>query len=107
MAPGERHRRIEADDREPAGDVEDRLDDRLARLRLEVVELGGVVPRHTGPVVAVVDVALAAGPAVDPLEHDRGVAAAVVVVLDEDADALVVGEVRAAVGVPGVGILVE
>ena len=54
---GERHRRVEADDRELPRDVEDGLDDRLAHLGLEVVELGGVVPRHAGAVVAVVDVA--------------------------------------------------
>ena len=40
----------------------------------EVVELGRVVPRERGAVVAVVDVALLAGLAVAPLEDDRRVA---------------------------------
>ena len=62
---------------------------------LEVVELRGVVPRHAGAVVAVVDVALLAAPAVDALEHHRGVGVVEVVVLDVDADALVGREVRA------------
>ena len=44
VALGERHRRVEADDREQARDVEDGLDDVLADLGLRVVELRGVVP---------------------------------------------------------------
>ena len=43
---------------------EDGLDDRLAHLRLQVVELRGVVPRHGGAVVAVVDVARLAAPVI-------------------------------------------
>ena len=46
-----------------------------------------------GAVVAVIDVARLAGPAVDALEHDRRVGAVVVVVLDLDRDAAVVGQV--------------
>ncbi len=57
VASGQGHGRVEADDGELAGHVEDRPDDGLAHLRLEVVELGGVVPGHARAVVAVVDVA--------------------------------------------------
>ena len=59
----------------------------LADGRGQEVELGGVVPREAGPVVAVVDVALVAGLAVEPLEHDRGIAVVPVVVLEDDPDA--------------------
>ena len=62
---GEDHRGVEPDDREAAGDVEDRLDHRLADVGLQEVELGRVVPREARPVVAVVEVARLAGPAVD------------------------------------------
>ena len=69
----QRHGGVKADDRELAGDVQDRLDDRLAHLGLQVVELGGIVPRHAGAVVAVVDEPLAAGPFIDPFEDHSGV----------------------------------
>ena len=85
----EHHRGVEADDRELPGDVEDRLDDGLPNLGLEVVELGGVVPGKARPVVAVVDVALVAGPAVHALEDHSGVRAVPVMVLEEDPDSLV------------------
>ena len=92
---GEDHRRVEADDRELAGDVEDRLDDRLADVGPQVVELGGVVPREARAVVAVVDEPLVAGRAVHPLEHDRRVRPVPVMVLEEDRDPVVPGQVRA------------
>ena len=82
---GQGHRGVEADDREVPGDVEDRLDHRLAHLGLEEVELGGVVPGHARAVVAVVDVARRARPVVDALEDDGGVGPVVVAVLDPDA----------------------
>ena len=84
---GEHHRGVEADDREPPRDVEDRLDDLLADVGIEEVELGRVVPREARAVVAVIDVALVAAPAVEALEHDRGVAVVPVVILEDDPDA--------------------
>ena len=86
---GKHHCRVEADDRELAGHVEDGLDDGLADGGLEVVELGGVVPREARAVVAVIDIALVARPAVLPLEDDGCVGAVPVVVLEEDANPLV------------------
>ena len=76
-------------------DVEDRLDHGLADVGSQVVELGGVVPRHARAVVAVVDVAVVAGRGVDALEHDRRVGVVEVVILDLDRDAAVGREVRA------------
>jgi hypothetical protein len=73
VASGQRHRGVEADDRELAGDVEDGLDDGLADLGFEEVQLGGVVPGHARAVVAVVDVARVAGELVGALEDDCGV----------------------------------
>ena len=103
VAFGQGHGRVEADDGELAGDVEDGLDDGLAGVGVEVVELGRVVPGHGGAVVAVVDVALLARGVVHPLEDDRGVAVVVVVVFQEDADAGVVAEVGPVEGVVGEG----
>ena len=71
----------------------------------EEVELGRVVPREARAVVAVVDVALVAGPAVEALEHDGRVAVVPVVVLEDDPDPLVGREVGAAEGVGRVGRL--
>ena len=110
VAAGQGHRGIEADDRELAGDVEDGLDDGLAYLRLEVVELSRVVPGHARAVVAVVDEADAAGPVVGPLEDDSGVGRVPVVIFDLDGDPLIIREVAAGKrvgGVRGVGQLEE
>ena len=68
VALGQGHGGVEADDRKQARDVQDGLDDLLADRRIEEVELGGVVPRHAGAVVAV---SLLAGTHV---ELDRDVA---------------------------------
>ena len=97
----EDHRGVEADHREAPGDLEDRLDDGLADVGLEVVELGGVVPREARPVVAVVDVAPLARRPVAPLEHDGGVGVVPVVVLEADLDPIVVGQVVAGERVGG------
>ena len=102
MLLGEDHRGIEADHREAPGDVQDDLDDVLADLRVEEVQLRRVIPREARAVVAVVDVALVAGPAVEALEGHRRVAVVPVVVLQDDPHALVRGEVRTAVGIGGV-----
>ena len=61
---------------------------------VEEVELRGVVPREARAVVAVVDVANVAGPAVDALEDDRRVAVVPVVVLEDDPDPRVGRQVR-------------
>ena len=95
----EDHRRVESDDRELPGDVQDRLDDRLASVCPQVVELGRVVPREARPVVAVVGETVLVGPAIEPPEDDRGVRRVVVVVIEKDADALVRRQVRATEGV--------
>ena len=99
---GEDHGRVEADDREAPGDGEDRLDDLFADGGVEEVQLRGVVPGKARPVVAVIDVAGVPGPAVEPLEHDRGVAVVPVVILEDDADALVRRQVGPVEGVGGI-----
>ena len=99
VALREHHRGVEADDREAPRDLEDLPDDRLPDVGAQVVELRGVVPGEARAVVAVVDVARLAAPAVDALEHDRGVRRVPVVVLELDADALVGGQVGPVVGV--------
>ena len=105
VALRERHRRVEADDREHARDVEDGFDDRVADLGLRVIELRGVVPRHAGAVVAVVDEAVLTGLAVVAAEHDGGVGLVPVALLDEHADARILGEIRPAELVAGEGRL--
>ena len=104
---GEDHRRVEADDREVPGHVEDRPDDLFANRGVDEVELRGVVPREARAVVAVVDEARRTGPAVDALEHDRGVAVVPVVILEDDRHPLVGRQVRSGERVDRVGRLVE
>ncbi len=103
----ERHGGVEPDHLEAPGDLHDRLDDRRSHLWLEVVELRGVVPRHRGPVVAVIRVAHAPRGALPALEDDRGVAAVVVPVLDPHLDAAAGREVGAGERVAGEGRGVE
>jgi hypothetical protein len=93
VALGQGHGRVKADDRKLAGHVQDGLDDRLAHLGIEIVQLGRVVPGHRRAVVAVVDVLLAARPAVQAPEDDGRVAAVVVVILQEDPHPLVLRQV--------------
>ena len=57
MLLGQRHRRVEADDREIARHVQDGLNDRFAHFGFGVIELRGVVPREGCAVVAVIDIA--------------------------------------------------
>ena len=80
MALGQGHGRVEADDGELVGDMQDGLDHRFPHLGFEVVKLSGVVPGHGCAIVAVVDVAGVAGPMVDALEHHGRVGVVVVVV---------------------------
>ena len=101
VALGKDHRGVESDHRETAGDLEDRLDDRLADVGLEVVQLSRVVPGKARAVVAVVDVADVARRRVAALEDDRGVGVVPVVVFEADLHALVVGQVLARVRVGG------
>ena len=84
VALGEDHRSVETDHREAPRDVDDGADDLLPDLRVQEVELRGVVPRKARAVVAVVDEAFLARRPVEPLEHDRGIAVVPVVVLDDD-----------------------
>ena len=106
VLPGEGHRGVEANHRRPASDRENRLNDRFANLGVEIVELGGVVPRHRGAVVAVVDETLVTGGAVDPFEDDRGVALLPIVILDEDADPFVIRYIGSVKRVGGVGRMI-
>ena len=98
---GQRHGRVESDDGEEPRDVEDGLEHGLAHLGLEVVELRGVVPRHAGAVVAVIEEPHPSGVPVGALEHHRRVGLVPVAVLDLDPDARVVAQVGAVEGVAG------
>ncbi len=98
----EGHGGVETNDRKVSGHVENVLDHRLSDFGIEKIELGGVVPRHTGAVVSVVDVPFPAAALVHPLEDHRGVGSIVVVVLQVDSYSLSAGEVLPGEGVGGV-----
>ena len=95
VALGQHHRRVEADDREAARDVQDHLHDMLADARLRVVKLRGIVPGEGGAVIAVVHEARGAVAMVADAESDGGVGLVVVVVLNLDLDAGVSREIGA------------
>ncbi len=88
------HGRVETNQAETAGGGDDQVAHRLSDLREEEVELGGVVPRHVGAVVAVVQVAAPAAVVVDMLEDYGSVAVIPVAVLDAQADGRVFTQVR-------------
>jgi hypothetical protein len=95
----EQHGHVAADRVAVPADRRQRLAHGVLGSPTAVVELGGVVPGHRGAVVAVVDVARLAAPAILALEGHRSVGVVVVVVLDVDPDALVGRQVRSVVGV--------
>ncbi len=99
----QRHRRIEADDREVHRDVLDLLIHHLPGLRVEEIELGGVVPGHRCSIVAVEDIVGLTGIEVSSLERDRCVAAVVVVVFQLDLNVGIGGEIRSVERVGGEG----
>ena len=74
------HRRIEANDVGAARHGENLLDDRLARLCIQVVDLGGVLPRHVRAVVAVIDVLQRAFRAA--LKGDSGIITPLIAIFD-------------------------
>src|SRR6185369_14868852 len=86
MLLGKRHGSVETDDRKHPRHMEYGADDRLSHLRIQVVELGGIVPGGAGTVIAVVDEAGAAVPVVVMLEHHCSIAPFPVAVLDMQAD---------------------
>src|SRR5215213_6253279 len=98
----QRHRSVEANNRELARDMQDGLDHTLAHLGAEIIKLGSVVPGHAGAVVAMVNIALLAGPAIDALEYYRRIAAIVIMIFEIDSDSLIprkIGPVEAIRGV--------
>ncbi|OQA94010.1 MAG: hypothetical protein BWY25_03017 [Chloroflexi bacterium ADurb.Bin222] len=99
----QRHRRVEADDGRAARHLQDGLDHRFPHFGQQIVELRGVVPRHGGAVVAMIEVARVAGPVIHPLEDDGGVAVGVVVILKINAHPRVVRQVLAVERVGGEG----
>ena len=85
MLRSEGHRRIKANDVGASGHGENLLDHRLARLRIEVVNLGGVLPRHVGAIVAVIDVLQRAFRAA--LKSDSGIITPLIAIFDADRSA--------------------
>jgi hypothetical protein len=67
---GQRHRGVEADHRRETRDVEDLLDDGFAHFGIQVVQLRGVIPRIAGAIVAVIDKARVAAPAIAAAKDD-------------------------------------
>ena len=84
------HRRVKADYRKVPGHVQNVLYYGLARGRVQKVDLRGVVPRHSGAVVSVVNVADVACLVVHALEDHGAVALRIVMVFQVNADAAVV-----------------
>ena len=92
---GQRHGGVKADDRRVAGDGQNGLDHRFTDFRVQIVQLGGVIPGHGSAVVAVIDVTGVAGAVVDALENDRGILTGEVMVFDADADVGIRGKIAA------------
>src|SRR3954471_5865732 len=92
---GERHGGIKADDRRQARYIQDLLNHGFADFRIQIIELGGVIPGIAGAIVAVINKPRVSTPAIASTEHNRGVGFVVVVILNFDFDASVGREIWA------------
>ena len=99
MAPGKGHGGIKADNWETAGDVQDGLDDRLAHFGLEIVKLGGVIPGHTGAVVAMIHIQVLPITFILVLKYHGRITVIVVMILQINTTARVRTEIRPAEGI--------
>ena len=90
----QRHRGVEADYWRKPSYVEDLLDDGFANFGVEIVQLRSVVPRIARPIVAVIDVACFAAPAIAATEDDCSIGLVVVMIFDPDLDSSVGGKIR-------------
>ena len=96
---GKNHRRVKADYRKVPGHVQNVLYYGLARGGVQKVDLRGVVPRHSGAVVSVVNVAGIPIRIINTLKNYRTVVFAVVVVFQEERNSAVLRKVFAVKGV--------
>ena len=103
MPLGEGHGRVKANDRKQARDVQDGLNHLFADGSVQVVELRGVVPGKAGAVVAVIDVAGFAAGFIATAKDHGGIGLVVIVILDLEFNAAVVGEIGSFEGVGGIG----
>ena len=106
MLAGQSHGGIETDQAEALGDSNDQITHCLAYFREEEVELGRVVPRHMGAVVAVVDVTALSSALIMIFTNDCSVAMVPVAILDADADLGGITKIRSAEAVGRVGWLI-
>ncbi len=103
----ERHGRVETDNRRQARYVQDGLNHRFARFGVQVVDLRGVVPRHRGAVVAVIDITFVAGVTVLALKDDSRVRRVVVMVFQKDTHPVVLRQVGAIKAIARVGRTIQ
>src|SRR5512136_2072707 len=90
------HGGIETDDRKFPSHVEDRLNDSFPDFRIQVVQLGRIIPGHPGPVVAVVDKLFVATSPIYSFEDHGGIAPVEIMILEINSDLSMPGEVRSA-----------
>ena len=101
----EGHSGVEADDREETGHMQDGLDHLFTHCGVQVVQLGGVVPRKARAIIAVIDVSCLPRCPVTPAKHDRCVGLLVVVAFDLDLHTRVLRQVGAIKVVSGIGTI--
>ena len=99
---GKGHRRVKADDGKVLRDMQDDLDDGFAHLSLRIIELGGVIPRKRSAVVAVIDIACIASRAVIAFEDNRRIGMIVVMIFQNNLDAIIIRQAFAIKGICGI-----
>ena len=73
MLFGKHHRRIETDNRKIARNVQDFLYDFFARGGIQKIYLSRIVPRHSGAVIPVINIAHILRLHIDPFKDDGAV----------------------------------
>ena len=97
------HGCVETDNGEHSCNMQNLLNNSLADLCTEKVQLRSIVPRHDSAVIAMVDVSCIASQVINPLEGNRCVGTVPVTIFKIDAVAGVTAEVRPVIGVVIIG----
>ena len=73
--------------------MENGLNDRFAYVCTKQVQLRGIIPRHVGPVIPMIDVRRLSCPVVDSLKDNRGIFFRPIAVFNTELNVLVLRQV--------------
>ena len=86
MLFSQRHGGIETNDGKLSGHMQNGLNNSFSHFSFQIVELGGIIPGHTGAVISMIDVLGATGMKIYPFKYHRGITAIIIMILNIDAN---------------------